>query len=196
MTAVRRTRSSPESESVQRHAGAKSPEAFRTIGEASEELGLKPHVLRFWETRFTALAPMKRPDGRRYYRPEDMALLRTLKHLLHEQGLTIRGALKVLREQGHAGLPGEADGDEQTEDGVSVDLEGAGVELAAPVDEAEGAAGLSVRELQHAVHDAVERGDFREAAASGQSQARERLEALLTDLCDLKSRLDAVRLAH
>lgn len=182
MTALRRTRSSSDSESVQRPGAAqKSPDAFRTIGEASEELGLKPHVLRFWETRFTALAPMKRPDGRRYYRPEDMALLRTLKHLLHEQGLTIRGALKVLREQGHD-LSEDLEGDEADE-------------AAAAIPEAVESAGPSVRELQGAVQAALERGDFHEAAASGQAAARERLETLLTDLCDLKSRLDAVRLA-
>ncbi|MEP7211039.1 MAG: MerR family transcriptional regulator, partial [Alphaproteobacteria bacterium] len=74
----------------------KSSDAFRTIGEAASELGLKTHVLRFWETKFGDLKPMKRADGRRYYRPEDMELLRTLQRLLHVQGLTIRGAVKVL----------------------------------------------------------------------------------------------------
>ena len=74
----------------------KSADAFRTIGEAAAELGLKTHVLRFWETKFDNLRPMKRPDGRRFYRPDDMELLRKLQNLLHVQGLTIRGAVKAL----------------------------------------------------------------------------------------------------
>ena len=77
----------------------KSQDAFRTIGEASGELELKPHVLRFWETKFTQLAPMKRADGRRYYRPSDMMLLRVLKHLLHEQCMTIKEAGEFLGTQ-------------------------------------------------------------------------------------------------
>jgi DNA-binding transcriptional MerR regulator len=78
----------------------KSPEAFRTIGEVAAWLGVSAHVLRFWETKFPQIKPVKRAGGRRYYRPQDMLLLGGLKQLLHEDGLTIRGAQKVLREQG------------------------------------------------------------------------------------------------
>ncbi|WP_313981375.1 MerR family transcriptional regulator [Iodidimonas nitroreducens] len=78
----------------------KSDRAFRTIGEVSELLDLPQHVLRFWETRFTSIRPMKRGGNRRYYRPQDIALLRTVKHLLHEDGMTIKGVQKRFREQG------------------------------------------------------------------------------------------------
>lgn len=74
----------------------KSDNAFRTISEAAEDIGVPAHVLRFWETRFAQLQPMKRAGGRRYYRPADMALLRQIKGLLHEQGMTIRGAQLAL----------------------------------------------------------------------------------------------------
>jgi DNA-binding transcriptional MerR regulator len=79
---------------------AKSPDAFRTISEVSEWLDTPAHVLRFWESKFTQVKPVKRAGGRRYYRPEDMALLGGIKTLLHEQGMTIKGVQKLLREQG------------------------------------------------------------------------------------------------
>lgn len=79
---------------------AKSPDAFRTISEVSEWLDTPAHVLRFWESRFTQVKPVKRAGGRRYYRPADMLLLGGIKHLLHGEGVTIRGVQKILREQG------------------------------------------------------------------------------------------------
>jgi len=78
----------------------KSPEAFRTISEVAEALETPAHVLRFWESRFPQIRPVKRAGGRRYYRPSDVALLSGIRHLLHDQGMTIRGVQKVLREQG------------------------------------------------------------------------------------------------
>jgi DNA-binding transcriptional MerR regulator len=153
---------------------AKSAEAFRTIGEAATELGLKTHVLRFWETKFDNLRPMKRPDGRRFYRPEDMELLRRLQNLLHVQGLTIRGAVKALEEQ-----PGAAEVEEKGAEEMIVAVE----------------TGASVRELQNAVRDAVERGDFSKDVVQTSATAKRSLETLLTDLTDLKSRLDKVRTA-
>jgi DNA-binding transcriptional MerR regulator len=78
----------------------KSAEAFRTIGEVAEELDVPKHVLRFWEGKFPHIRPMKRGGGRRYYRPEDMELLRGIRHLLHAEGYTIKGVQKILREQG------------------------------------------------------------------------------------------------
>jgi len=77
----------------------KSPDAFRTIGEVSEELAVPQHVLRFWETKFPQVRPLKRSGGRRYYRPEDVALLRHIRHLLHAEGYTVRGVQKLLRER-------------------------------------------------------------------------------------------------
>jgi DNA-binding transcriptional MerR regulator len=79
---------------------AKSPEAFRTISEASEELGVAQHVLRFWETKFSFVRPMKRAGGRRFYRPQDIAVLATVRRLLHDEGYTIRGVQKLHREHG------------------------------------------------------------------------------------------------
>jgi len=79
---------------------AKSPEAFRTISEVASELDVPQHVLRFWESRFTQIKPTKRAGGRRYYRPEDVDLLRGIRTLLYSDGYTIKGVQKVLREKG------------------------------------------------------------------------------------------------
>jgi DNA-binding transcriptional MerR regulator len=78
----------------------KSPDAFRTISEAAEHLDLPQHVLRFWETRFPQIKPLKRGGGRRYYRPDDVEFLRGLKHLLHAERYTIKGVQKIIKEQG------------------------------------------------------------------------------------------------
>ena len=78
----------------------KSPEAFRTISEVADVLETPAHVLRFWESRFPQIRPVKRAGGRRYYRPGDVALLAGIKRLLHDEGMTIRGVQKILREQG------------------------------------------------------------------------------------------------
>ena len=75
-------------------------EAFRNIGEVSDELGVRKHVLRFWEAKFPQLKPMKRGGGRRYYRPADVQLLRGIRHLLQTAGYTIKGVQKILREEG------------------------------------------------------------------------------------------------
>ena len=78
----------------------KSPEAFRTISEAADDLGLPQHVLRFWETRFPQIKPLKRGGGRRYYRPDDIELLRAVKQLLYGEGYTIKGVQRLMKEQG------------------------------------------------------------------------------------------------
>jgi DNA-binding transcriptional MerR regulator len=78
----------------------KAPDAFRTISEVAEELDVPQHVLRFWETRFPQIRPMKRAGGRRYYRPDDVALVRGIRHLLYGEGYTIRGVQRILRDQG------------------------------------------------------------------------------------------------
>ena len=78
----------------------KSPQAFRTISEVSKDLSLPQHVLRFWETKFAQIKPIKRGGGRRYYRPEDIELLRGIKYLLYNDGYTIRGVQKVIKENG------------------------------------------------------------------------------------------------
>ncbi|KQO71902.1 MerR family transcriptional regulator [Methylobacterium sp. Leaf111] len=91
---------SRDGEAAVREGPEKSAGAFRTIKEAADELDVPQHVLRFWETRFTQIRPVKRAGGRRYYRPDDLDLLKGIKHLLHGQGYTIKGAQRVLRERG------------------------------------------------------------------------------------------------
>ena len=93
----------------------KSPDAFRTISEVAEHLDTPAHVLRFWESRFPQIKPVKRAGGRRYYRPSDVALLTGIKRLLHDQGLTIRGVQKILRDHGVRQVAG------LTDDSVSLD---------------------------------------------------------------------------
>lgn len=78
----------------------KAPEAFRTISEVAEELDVPQHVLRFWESRFPLIRPLKRGGGRRYYRPDDIDLLRGIRHLLYGEGYTIRGVQRILHDQG------------------------------------------------------------------------------------------------
>jgi DNA-binding transcriptional MerR regulator len=80
----------------------KAPDAFRTISEVAEEVNVPQHVLRFWESRFAQIKPLKRGGGRRYYRPEDIDLLRGVRHLLYGEGYTIRGVQRILREEGLA----------------------------------------------------------------------------------------------
>lgn len=91
-------------------ASVKSPDAFRTISEAADALDLPQHVLRFWETRFSQIKPMKRSGGRRYYRPSDIALLQGIRHLLYDEGYTIKGVQRILREQGIAHVTSMGEG--------------------------------------------------------------------------------------
>ena len=78
----------------------KSPDAFRTISEVADDLDLPQHVLRFWETRFTHIRPLKRGGGRRYYRPDDIDLLKGIRHFLYGEGYTIKGVQRILKEEG------------------------------------------------------------------------------------------------
>jgi DNA-binding transcriptional MerR regulator len=131
----------------------KAPGAFRTISEVADEIDVPQHVLRFWESRFTQIRPMKRGGGRRFYRPEDVDLLRGVRHLLYGEGYTIRGVQRILREQGAAFVqsiwrsgavlpsPDEDDGEEDeiaaTEAGRSEpDLSGFAVASRRPVESA------------------------------------------------------------
>jgi DNA-binding transcriptional MerR regulator len=128
----------------------KSPEAFRTISEVAEVLETPAHVLRFWESRFPQIKPVKRAGGRRYYRPSDVALLDGIKRLLHAEGMTIRGVQKVLREQGvrHvAGLTEEPSAEEVALEVALADL----VEDAPAVLEPPAAEDATVTVLQEAI---------------------------------------------
>ncbi len=124
----------------------KSPEAFRTISEVADLLETPAHVLRFWESRFPQIRPVKRAGGRRYYRPADIALLTGIKYLLHAEGMTIRGVQKVLRDQGirHvAGLVGsedvmdiEMDAEKALEQALAANFD---IKVSTPTDRAESA---------------------------------------------------------
>jgi DNA-binding transcriptional MerR regulator len=89
---------------------AKGPEAFRTISEAAAEVEVPQHVLRFWETRFTFIKPMKRAGGRRFYRPQDIAILKGVRRLLHDEGYTIKGVQRLAREEGLRRLAASGEG--------------------------------------------------------------------------------------
>ena len=106
----------------------KGPEAFRTISEAADELSVPQHVLRFWETKFAFIRPMKRAGGRRFYRPADIAVLRGVRHLLHDDGYTIKGVQRLHREQGVRRLvaAGEGEGIEPPAAGRSAPVGAAG----------------------------------------------------------------------
>ncbi|MEO0548419.1 MAG: MerR family transcriptional regulator [Pseudomonadota bacterium] len=151
----------------------KSADAYRSIGEAADELGLQTHVLRYWEGKFEkTVRPLKRRDGRRMFRPEDMSALRAIQILVHDKGMTLKGAAKLLDEQGvESVLAGEA-------------LIGAPAEPAKPED-----APSPARQLQDDVREAFQAETAPQTAPSGRS-----LEAVLADLTDLKHRLDQARL--
>jgi DNA-binding transcriptional MerR regulator len=132
---------------------SKSPDAFRTISEVAEWLETPAHVLRFWESKFTQVKPVKRAGGRRYYRPADMMLLGGIKKLLHDDGMTIKGVQKMLSEQGiravsglSATLPGESEDDWTLDDSAYEDAEEMGAEQIeeAPFVEAEAPASTVV----------------------------------------------------
>ena len=108
----------------------KSAQAFRTISEAAEQLNVPQHVLRFWETKFPQLKPLKRGGGRRYYRPEDLALLKRIADLLYTQGYTIKGVQRLL---------GEGEGEPELPLGESAEEDGAMAELLAELDAIAGA---------------------------------------------------------
>ena len=123
----------------------KGPEAFRTISEAASEIGVAQHVLRFWETKFSFIRPMKRAGGRRFYRPHDLLVLSGVRRLLHDEGYTIAGVQKLYREHGSSRLVAAGGGGEgapgsespsppsraETSSGVRAALQGALDELLA-----------------------------------------------------------------
>ena len=109
----------------------KAAGAFRTIGELSRETGLPQHILRYWETRFPQLRPLQRAGKRRYYRPEDVALVARISTLLNQEGYTIRGVQKLLSEERKRAAPMDLAADIQT---VTATITPAGTDVAAPVD--------------------------------------------------------------
>lgn len=167
---------------------AKSPEAFRTISEVSSELDVPQHVLRFWESRFAQVRPVKRAGGRRYYRPEDVDLLRGIRALLYSDGFTIRGVQKILRDKGlrHVAQLGRAGIGHDLDDLPTPDTE----EIESDLDESE----LSTSEPT--VMQAVPASSKRARATPLDVLAEEervKLELLLAELLQLKTRLRAAR---
>jgi DNA-binding transcriptional MerR regulator len=112
-----------------RPRGRKAPTAFRTISEVADDLHIPQHVLRFWETKFPQLKPLKRGGGRRYYRPEDIALLRRISDLLYTQGYTIKGVQRLLRDGGMGELPAPAEAGPDSLRAILEDLEELAEEL-------------------------------------------------------------------
>ena len=157
----------------------KAPDAFRTISEVSEQLDVPQHVLRFWEAKFTQVRPLKRAGGRRYYRPDDIDLLKGIRALLYNEGLTIKGVQKVLREQGprHVADVGRT--------GVKAARKAA--EIALPEDVGLLPALLPIPSSEH-VNLAVE-----EPSETLVAEQRERLEVVLQDLLRLREMLSVRR---
>lgn len=156
----------------------KSAAAYRSIGEAAEELDLQPHVLRYWEGKFTRhLKPMKRPDGRRMYRPDDLRALQAIKLLVHEKGFTLKGAGQLLNEQGLDAVL----------DGAAILGSKANAQQLDQPSSSEGPA----RKLQDSVRAAF---SYEDAPQETGLKGTERLETMLSDLMDIKARLDAARL--
>ncbi len=169
----------------------KSPEAFRTISEVSLELDVPQHVLRFWEARFSQVRPVKRAGGRRFYRPEDVALLRGIRSFLYSEGYTIKGVQKVLREKGWrhvaelgrnlSGLPAWNEwrsNDEAATDESDVSANALGAR-----------SNSAMAALLRAHADAAETMTMKE-------NKRVRLELLLAELLTLRDRLKTVMPKH
>ena len=144
---------------------SKSPDAFRTISEVAQELDLPQHVLRFWETRFKQIKPMKRGGGRRYYRPEDVSLLLGIRHLLYSDGYTIKGVQRILKEQGHGFVTAAGDGGAELV-----------IEPAEPAKQA-----IPVEQLRQ------------QPSAQSIQGGRAKLNAAMTELLECKRLLDQVR---
>ncbi|MGI9364501.1 MAG: MerR family transcriptional regulator [Rhizobiaceae bacterium] len=144
----------------------KSPDAFKTISEVADELDLPQHVLRFWETRFRQIKPLKRGGGRRYYRPDDVLLLKGIRHLLYAEGYTIKGVQRILKEQGNRFVQAVA----------------SGAPLLPSTDEEQ-------------IKQAVPVSQLATVSAQGKARAgdsRSQLQAVLTELLECKRLLDQV----
>jgi DNA-binding transcriptional MerR regulator len=162
----------------------KSPDAFRTISEAAQELDLPQHVLRFWETRFSTIKPLKRGGGRRYYRPEDVLLLKGIRHLLYDQGFTIKGVQKILKDHGVRNVI--AIGDGRPMEPVTA------AELAAEarVDEPQADAEIDADAIAETM---VEGRAPKPPAPMLDQQGKDRLNKVMKDLLDCKRLLDRAR---
>ena len=179
----------------------KAPDAFRTISEVAGDLDIPQHVLRFWETRFSQIKPMKRSGGRRYYRPDDVDLLRGIRRLLYGEGYTIRGVQRILKEHGIKAVQGLVDGSSvasfgSVEKAIGQSLLEEGDDIVPGIDvddeDGEGTDGIDFRFL-----DSDEDGlspAFASGAIPGVGAGRlldaERLKGVLQDLIDCRQLVD------
>ncbi|PKU25685.1 MerR family transcriptional regulator [Telmatospirillum siberiense] len=156
----------------------KSEAAFRTISEVSEDLDVPQHVLRFWESKFSQIKPLKRGGGRRYYRPEDLVLLKRIRDLLYKDGYTIRGVQKLLRDQSR----GQVIADAKPEAAMAAVPEEPSPEAPSPASETASVV-EAVTQAQLALEPAVP------AAERLSSSHRKELQELLAELLELRSLL-------
>ncbi|RYE88161.1 MAG: MerR family transcriptional regulator [Hyphomicrobiales bacterium] len=163
----------------------KSPDAFRTISEAAEELDLPQHVLRFWETRFSTIKPLKRGGGRRYYRPEDVLLLKGIRHLLYDQGFTIKGVQRILKDQGIRYVVGIGEG--RVMEPLS----------SSPAEDEPAFAAAPASRIAHESDAAFDEPDMPRALSAGgralSEKDREKLADVLRELLDCKRILERAR---
>ncbi len=181
----------------------KAPDAFRTISEVAKDLDIPQHVLRFWETRFAQIKPMKRSGGRRYYRPDDVDLLRGIRRLLYGEGYTIRGVQRILKEHGIASVQRLADSSAVASFGAIEEAVGQSImeqdDDAAPGldlddDDYEGGTdGIDFRLLEtdeEGMPAAFDDGPIAGIAGEGRSLDVARLESVLQDLIACRQLLD------
>jgi len=179
----------------------KAPDAFRTISEVADELDIPQHVLRFWETRFAQIKPMKRSGGRRYYRPDDVDLLKGIRRLLYGEGYTIRGVQRILKEHGVKAVQGLADSSvaasfgavEKTLEQTMAEEDGEAPDTFAGEDEdyEGGEDGIDFRFLE-LDEDGIAKNMPEPASAAGaRSLDRARLEGVLQELVAARQLLDS-----
>ncbi|MDB5524428.1 MAG: MerR family transcriptional regulator [Rhizobium sp.] len=180
----------------------KSPDAFRTISEVADDLELPQHVLRFWETRFPQIKPLKRGGGRRYYRPDDIELLKGIRHLLYDHGYTIKGVQKLLKNNGNKFVAAAASGDLATMEALAAQSEEEGdapvpaAVKAQPVFEDDQIVGRPRTPVNRRFFGLIGGGDDgHELSAGGQIGKEDRalLQEALFDLLECKRLLDQVR---
>ena len=170
----------------------KSPDAFRTISEVAEDLGLPQHVLRFWETRFSQIKPMKRGGGRRYYRPDDVELLQGIRHLLYAEGYTIKGVQRILKENGNRFVMAAASGKFDPAMLANSAVRTAAISLA---DEAQAADNAPKKSMLGRLMGDNSTGDTGTQGEGGvlSEASRADLQATLMELLECKRILDQVR---
>lgn len=178
----------------------KSPDAFRTISEVAEDLDLPQHVLRFWETRFAQIKPLKRGGGRRYYRPQDVDLIKGIRTLLYDQGYTIKGVQKILRENGSQFLVAVGNGDRAAAEAIAlrkqaeaVPLTPAAMPRAAEDEVLLGEAKVKPSRRFFGLGSREEEGPLPTGSTSLSKDNRALLQEALFDLLECKRLLDQVR---